>query len=136
MHCYQHRETEAVAACRVCGRGVCPACAHEGAEGITCSDSCQKLGKDLHEMNLKALRMYSIGRAPPRVTPAMVVWLLPGLVFLCFGAVSSWLSGRIDTADALVMTLGLVFIVTTVWFHYQARNLRKERTDTTETRAP
>lgn len=125
MHCYQHRETEALAVCRSCGRGVCVACSHEGPEGITCSDGCRTLASNVHAMNMRALRIYGIGEKPRRITAPMVAWLLPGLVFMGFGAISSWRAGTIDSADAFSLTLGGVFVAAGVWMHLQARRLHQ-----------
>jgi hypothetical protein len=136
LHCYQHRDAEALAICRTCGRGVCAACSHEGPEGITCSGDCQTLAKAVHEMNLRALRIYGIGEKPRRITVPIVAWLLPGLVFMGFGAISSWRAGTIDTTDAFGLTLGAVFVAAGVWMHLQARRLQQPGTETKEARAP
>jgi hypothetical protein len=130
-HCYQHRDAAAVAVCRTCGRDVCPACAHEGEEGITCSDACQALAKRVHDMNQKALRIYGIGEKPRRISVGLVVWTFPGPLFAIFGGVSSWRSGGVDAADAFALTLGTALVLIGVWLHYQQIMLNRKSNLTT-----
>lgn len=127
MQCFQHRDAAALGVCRTCGRGVCATCLREGEEGITCSEACQSLAKSLHEMNLKAMRIYRIGEKPQRVSVGLIAWLFPGVVFFGFAAVSAWRAGHVDSADAFAFALGSALIFIGGWLHWQQVKLNRKQ---------
>jgi hypothetical protein len=41
MRCFYHRDLDAVAACKNCGRGLCPDCAADVGNGLACRGRCE-----------------------------------------------------------------------------------------------
>ncbi|MBI2834374.1 MAG: hypothetical protein HYX76_08110 [Acidobacteria bacterium] len=50
MRCFYHRERDAVATCKNCGRGVCPDCAVDVGNGLACRDRCEAEVRSLNEI--------------------------------------------------------------------------------------
>jgi hypothetical protein len=84
MKCFTHRESDAIAICRSCGRALCPDCIAEVGRSCACKNRCESDVKRLSEMLTQ-------GR-PAQVNPARLVGydrvifiMLMGVVFACWG---------------------------------------------------
>jgi hypothetical protein len=50
MRCFHHRDRDAVAACKNCGRGLCPACAVDVGNGLACPGACEAEVRSLNRV--------------------------------------------------------------------------------------
>lgn len=50
MNCYIHRDLSSVGICKSCGRGLCPECATEVGEGLSCPGRCEPRVQILNTM--------------------------------------------------------------------------------------
>lgn len=46
MRCFIHREKEAIAVCRACGKGLCPECGTDTGRGLGCRGICEQEIRD------------------------------------------------------------------------------------------
>jgi len=133
MNCYRHEQNVAVAICKVCGRAAGRCCTKEQESGIVCSDKCAVNAARQWEMTSKALKLYRIGQPPRsamRFSNPIFFAVLPGLVFLGFGAASSIHAGGVDFADAFPIVLGGVFVVSGLWADRQQRKAEADLAST------
>lgn len=84
MKCYTHRNADAIAVCRSCGRALCPDCVSEVGLACACKNRCEADVKRFNEMIAQ-------GRPGP-VNPAKLVsydraifMMAMGLGFIGFG---------------------------------------------------
>lgn len=42
MKCFQHRQADAIGACKNCGRGLCDGCLADLGDGLACAGRCEK----------------------------------------------------------------------------------------------
>lgn len=105
MRCATHRETEAIAVCRACFKGVCPACAVPTGRSVTCSSECAADAA-------KVLRVIAVSgrntRAVQRMQGALFLVLALGTAF---GAIIAKDVGRwvLATAAALLFLVAYRF---------------------------
>lgn len=50
MRCFYHRDRDAVAACKNCGRGLCPDCSVDVGNGLACPGRCEAEVRSLNEV--------------------------------------------------------------------------------------
>ena len=85
MYCYQHQEHHAIGLCKHCAKAVCTDCVKDTGHGIACSDSCVSEVDALHQINLRARQLYSIGKKSRLPTTAILFYAFFGLLFTGFG---------------------------------------------------
>ena len=56
MQCYNHPNTEAVAVCKHCHKGLCRNCSIEMSDGVVCSASCEEKVKVMNLLIQQAER--------------------------------------------------------------------------------
>jgi hypothetical protein len=62
MNCFEHRQSAAVAACRCCGKGLCPDCVQEtGPTSIVCGAACAEEVKRQLDLQNLAARQVGLG---------------------------------------------------------------------------
>jgi hypothetical protein len=80
MRCYDHRDQEAVAVCRVCGRGICGTCAVQVGNVLACRNRCEGDAQTI------------VGHVSPysKRMPLIVACFLAamGIAFLAWGALT------------------------------------------------
>lgn len=65
MNCFNHTDRVAIGICKSCGKGLCPDCAAQRANGLACKDSCEArvdlLNRiiDINDQTLAAARYQS-----------------------------------------------------------------------------
>ena len=57
MRCFYHPTTDAVAACKSCGKGLCPDCAADLGKGIACRGRCEDDVRSIIELVERNIRM-------------------------------------------------------------------------------
>lgn len=112
MHCFNHGEKQAIAACKSCGRAVCNDCATDLGFAVTCSERCATDAAELQEMNQRAKRIYGLAGAKPVIPLAVLMWGLMGVMFCSFGAYASVTKGRPEwfliVFGVLCLVLGVI----------------------------
>lgn len=63
MRCFYHPETEAVAACKNCSRGLCAGCAVDVGNGMACRDRCEEEVRALNRIIAQNKLAYAKARA-------------------------------------------------------------------------
>ena len=115
MRCYYHREVEAVATCKSCGRGLCPDCANEVGAGLACRGRCEDEGRALNRIIERNKTAYEKAKGAYLRTALFYGTL--GLVFLG-GAVADW--------RGLMVAFGAGMLVT-IFGLLQIREIRRRR---------
>jgi len=109
MRCYNHPESEAIATCKHCCKGMCAACAKDSGWGLVCSPQCESEVKAL-----KAMVERNRGMVPVAVKShqrnAMLMFLM-ALVFIGFGLAVAGAFRMYLFAFGLVMLVGGGFAV-------------------------
>jgi hypothetical protein len=50
VRCFYHHDVDAVAVCKSCSRGLCPACAADVGSGVACRDRCETEVRAINEV--------------------------------------------------------------------------------------
>jgi hypothetical protein len=50
MRCFYHRDLDAVASCKNCGRGLCPDCSADVGNGLACRGRCEAEVRSLNRV--------------------------------------------------------------------------------------
>lgn len=107
MRCYKHREENAIAVCRNCGKATCADCCHDTGPGIACSATCEGELLETGRLKDKQKQSYGIGSKPP--IPASVS------TYFFFGAILSlvgiYLTVTRPGTDFLTFAMAAVFFV-------------------------
>lgn len=122
MKCYTHPGDDAVALCRSCGKGLCPACAKQTAYGMACEGPCSAELETLGAIMRSGTEAHRINRGGAAYfQPVFLVAL--GLLFLA----EPLLSGRPPRTFPVVMgsafaLFGVVLgLIQFVWRRRSAR---------------
>ncbi|HOX03876.1 MAG TPA: hypothetical protein P5555_09135 [Candidatus Paceibacterota bacterium] len=108
MHCFYHREQEAVGSCKSCGKGLCPECAIDLGKGLACRGRCEadvQAVIDLVDRNIRlqpAANRLIQGGGSVRIASALF-FMATGAVFLFYGLTS-------DREMPMVLVLGVCFL--------------------------
>jgi hypothetical protein len=83
MRCFVHREQEALAICKQCGKALCSACLVDSPDGVTCSGSCEERLKLYTSAARDTQRGFSASKQILRVLAAGTVVL--GIMLIVIG---------------------------------------------------
>jgi hypothetical protein len=86
VRCFYHQETEAVATCKNCGRGLCPGCAVDVGNGLACANRCEEEVRALNRVVARNKTAY-LKTSGAYVRTAAFYWVV-GFVFLGAGLVN------------------------------------------------
>jgi hypothetical protein len=107
MKCFYHPDTDAVALCKSCNRGLCPACSAEVAPGLACRGRCEA---DVAALNLVIQRSNSIyQKTGTTYLNNAITYLLIGTIFLGSGLIPMLVSGNYRVF--FLIPLGAVFLL-------------------------
>ncbi len=107
MHCYRHREDDAVALCQNCGKAACPDCCEDKGQGIACCWTCAEELQQTRRLNERLAQSVGIGSQPPM--PASVpTYFFFGLILLVTG---TYLSFDRPGIDFLTLAMAAAFFV-------------------------
>lgn len=109
MRCFYHRDLDAVAACKSCGRGLCPDCASDVGNGLACRDRCEEQVRDVNRIIERNKTAYE--KASGAYGRTALFYGAVGLVFLA-GGLLNWRGYGWALAPA-----GVIFLVA-AWLHY------------------
>jgi hypothetical protein len=83
MRCFNHREAEAVAICKNCARALCPDCAVEFDDGISCRGRCEEAVQAISSLISKNTSLAPAAGRP--WTHIALVHVALGLIFIYAG---------------------------------------------------
>jgi VIT1/CCC1 family predicted Fe2+/Mn2+ transporter len=110
MRCAAHEDTEAMAICMHCGKGICAQCARTSESGrAVCSIKC---GTNLASFEKAIALIHSKAQRHNRVTSVM--YYVMGTVFLLFTAIPL-LDGLWQLA-VLTSAIGVAMIIAGTWY--------------------
>ncbi len=115
MKCFNHAQTDATGICKVCGKGICPACTITREFAVCCSESCANEAVELREMMQRGKRVYSVGGRGKRVATQPIVMAVVGLFFVIAGIAFSFVNAPLAY---FIGSAGVVFICLG-WFTYR-----------------
>jgi hypothetical protein len=91
MKCFYHPQTDAVAICKNCSKGVCFECAVDVGNGVACKGKCEAEVQAVNQMIQRGIKNRNIsGNYYKKMT---VIWLLIGVAAL-ITSLLLWKSGR------------------------------------------
>jgi hypothetical protein len=94
MKCFTHRDTDAVALCQNCGKGLCGACAVASGDGMSCAGACAEKVCLAASVVRQQARGYAAMHKALSVIMACV--LLMGFIGLFGGATAALLGANRD----------------------------------------
>ena len=128
MHCFYHRDKDAVGTCKSCGKGLCAECAVDLGKGLACRGRCEA---DVHAIISLVDRNIQLQPTTTRLIQAgnsarvagSLFFLVTGVVFLVFGLTS-------EREMTFVTILGVCFLAYGLFVFLWSRRLA------TQTRTP
>jgi Flp pilus assembly protein TadB len=117
MRCFYHRDVDAVATCKSCGRGLCPDCANDVGNGLACRDRCEAEVRSLNRVIERNKTAYE--KTSGAYVRTAAFYGVVGLVFLT-GAVVDW------RGFAYVLYPASAIFFFSAWLHF-ATGRRYER---------
>ncbi|MEZ5405790.1 MAG: hypothetical protein R3F23_06320 [Verrucomicrobiia bacterium] len=105
MKCYTHRQSEAVAICKWCGRALCSDCVVEVELLCACKSRCES--KVAMANNLLQKNQQVFQRAGAAYFRSTIFYFLIGSFFLLNGSFNASGNQRLDT---FIMGLGAIFL--------------------------
>ena len=124
MKCFTHRNSDAAAVCRSCGRALCPDCISEVGLSCACKNRCES---DVARFN----EMLTRGR-PGSGTPVNLVGydrviflIVLGLAFIGYGVYNFGNHG----VNWLFAAFGVAFFIFGISQFFMTRNFRKQFRD-------
>jgi hypothetical protein len=118
MHCYFHRDLEAVGICKNCGRGLCPACAAEVENGLACRQRCEEEVGALNRITSRSKTAYE--KTSGAYARTALFYLALGLAFL-LGGIFNW-----RHLAWLLIPGGVIFTVSAFLHYSTARKFERE----------
>jgi hypothetical protein len=122
MKCFNHRELDAIAVCRHCGRALCPACVAESAGMSACKGRCEAEVAAIHSETQFSLHSY-VSMIPMFRVVAFLGYPV-GLVGIGIGsyALVMGIGGRLEPTVFVVVGIGLIALGHS--FHKLAREFK------------
>ncbi len=121
MKCFTHRNADAVAVCRSCGRALCPDCIAEVGLACACKNRCETDVARFHAMVTQGRSGPGSGAIPPTDYFRVVFLLVLGMAFIWFG-----LHFFADHGiNWFFVAMGLAFFLFGVSQYYMNRKMRK-----------
>jgi len=102
MKCYNHHQSDAVAICKNCNKGVCIECAVDMGNGIACKGACEEEVRSLTELVNRNKKAYKrTGATYYRLSLFLV---LAGGFFVYYGLQDAVLTN-------FVVPVGVIFLI-------------------------
>jgi len=122
MNCYNHHEDPAVGVCKICNKGLCPSCARESTNGLTCSNECTELNHQYNAVMNYTVKRIGVGKGMQQELMRLIFFGVMGgiLIYMLFK------DGRVsDTMIYPVAMWGALML----YFLYQYFQKRKSSQD-------
>ena len=102
MKCYRHRDKDAIAICKNCGKGLCDECAVEVGKGIACKSDCVSEVESINRSTLMNIKNFENNR---KIYSQLSLWLF--IIGIGFLIVSVF---RPDLLGLSIFTAGVMFL--------------------------
>jgi hypothetical protein len=116
MRCFTHREIEAVAVCRGCGRGTCSECLTDVGGVIACRGRCEGRVAALEQVlagdgaaRLRGRETYRLAAQQQRMRAIVFLVLLAGVAAI----------GVVEPASRLYVAVMAAFLALAAWFAWR-----------------
>ncbi len=121
MLCFHHQDRQAIGACKVCNRGLCPNCATDLGHSLACKEVHEQLAEDSHALLLRATTIQQTAGRSKFIAPAFFGFM--GVVFMGAGMRES----ARDSSFPLAMGAGfIVFAAITLALNLRAYGRTKK----------
>jgi len=87
MHCFYHRDVDAVASCKNCGRGLCGGCAVDVGNGLACPNRCEDEVRALNRVIARNKTAYQ--KTSGAYVRIAIFYALVGVAFVAAG-LANW----------------------------------------------
>lgn len=114
MHCYQHREQDAIGLCKHCSKAVCETCARDTQNGLACSDYCASEVTALFQVTERAKRIYRIGKKTRAPSNGATLCYAMAFLLIANGAYPLLDGGRVSWIEILI---GIVILGYAAYLH-------------------
>ena len=118
MKCYYHRESDAIAVCKSCGRGLSADYAVDVGLGTACRGRCEAAVAELNTIIARSKTAYSKTGSAYRRSAVSILAL--GLIFTGFGVLPIIFSG--NYGSSFMAVVGILFIV---WSFFSFKSARQ-----------
>lgn len=82
MKCFNHRDSEALGTCRICGKGICELCLHDSGRGISCNTKCVETLEYENDLYSQSIEKRNIYRKDKHPSPYVLLLFLMSFWFL------------------------------------------------------
>ena len=120
MKCFNHRELDAIAVCKHCGRGVCPTCATEVGTATACKGRCEADVAAINDLMMRGRTAYQKGSATHYKLAVFC-----GLMGVIMGGFGFMVRSEGSPAWGVFFLFGLVFLLGAGMFTHSARRLQQ-----------
>lgn len=100
MKCFNHRDADAIAICRFCGKAVCATCCTDTGQGIVCSAACGNEILEINRINENVKKIHA--KKLPLLTYVSALMGVLGLYNL-YGAVEQYRCFRMLSWSSILM---------------------------------
>ncbi len=125
MKCFYHPETDAVAVCKNCQKGLCVDCAFDVGDGIACKNRCEE--KVIVVNSLVARNVAAHQRAPRGYLVVVLMFGMLGILLLSIGLVNLSQITRYNlepNVSNYVMAIGgIIFLGVAAYYYTLGRKL-------------
>lgn len=83
MNCYNHPDHAAVGCCKVCMKGLCPACAADLGLSIACKDKHEAVAKEVDALVTRSVKVQKVAAKSQYLAPAFLAAM--GVFFIVDG---------------------------------------------------
>ena len=116
MKCFNHRELDALAVCKHCGRALCANCSAEVGLAVACKGRCEAEVASILDLHQRGKTAYDKAAASHSKNGVFIG--LMGLGFTLFGLVG-WGNG-----GGFMLPMGLLFLVSSAFSFHSAKKYR------------
>jgi hypothetical protein len=116
MKCYYHLETDAVATCKNCSRGLCPRCAADLRNGTACRDRCESEVQAVNDV---------IERSKTGYQKASGAYARNAFLYLMLGVIMAGVGALTLPTGWVLLALGAAMLVGAALSYNTARKMAR-----------
>jgi hypothetical protein len=121
MKCYSHPNTDAVAICKNCSKGLCRECLVELENGIACKGACEKEVKDINEIMARGKTAYQ--KTAQAYKRNAIIYTLMGSIFALAGIIAFFSDEK--AVSIVLIPIGLIFMLGALFSNSTGKKLNK-----------
>ena len=106
MHCFKHQTSPAIGLCKTCFKALCPECAVDVGNGLSCRGECEQRVAELNQMWERSAKIYGVGRYKSNVpSTGVLLWGLMATAMWVVAGISYFGTGKTDIASIFMAVL-------------------------------